>query len=191
MRQPSLVVAVLLALMGWLGPPGAEAQETPKVARIGWLGPIQGSNPHFPEAFRRGLRDLGYVEGRHFVMEFRSGGGQVERFSAAAAELVALKVDVIVAGGTLMTRAAMQVTRTIPIVSPVASDPVGDGLVASLARPGGNVTGLSLVGPELIAKRLELFKQAVPGISRLAVLRQPGAMPDATEKESLKEYEVA
>jgi putative ABC transport system substrate-binding protein len=190
-RRPGLVVAVLFALMGWLGPPAAEAQETPKVARIGWLGPMLGNNPQFIEAFRRGLRDLGYVEGRHFVMEFRGAGGQIERFSAAAAEIVALKVDVIVAGGTLMTRAAMRATRSVPIVSPVMNDPVGDGLVASLARPGGNVTGLSVVGLELVAKRLELLKLAIPGISRLAVLRQPGGVPEQTEKDLLKEFEAA
>ncbi len=191
MRRRALGIALVFALMGWLGLPTAKAQEASKVARIGWLGPMLGANPHFPEAFRRGLRDLGYVEGRNFVMEFRGAGGQIERFSAAAAELVALKVDVIVAGGTLMTRAAMQATRTIPIVSPVAGDAVADGLVASLARPGGNVTGLSLVSPELVAKRLELFKLAIPGGSRLAVLRQPGAVPEGTEKVVLKEYESA
>jgi putative ABC transport system substrate-binding protein len=191
MRRRVLGIALVFALMGWLGVPTARAQEASKVARIGWLGPMLGSNPHFIEAFRRGLRDLGYVEGRHFVMEFRGAGGQIERFSAVAAELVALKVDVIVAGGTIMTRAAMEATRTIPIVCPVAGDAVADGLVTSLARPGGNVTGLSLVGVELVAKRLELFKLAIPGISRLAVLRQPGALPEGTEKAVLKEYESA
>jgi putative ABC transport system substrate-binding protein len=191
MRRAALGITIVLALMGWPVLPAAKAQDAPKVARIGWLGPMLGNNPHFIESFRRGLRDLGYVEGRNFVMEFRGAGGQIERFSAVAAEMVALNVDVIVAGGTLMTRAAMQATRTIPIVSPVAGDPVADGLVASLARPGGNVTGLSTLGPDLVAKRLELFKLAIPGISRLAVLRQPSALPAQTEKELLKEYGAA
>lgn len=191
MRQAGLVVALVLALTGWLGQWTAEAQDPPKVARIGWLAPTLGSTTHFPEAFRRGLRELGYVEGRNVVIEFRGAGGQIERFSAAAAELVALKPDVIVANGTLATRAAIQATTSVPIVFPFAADPVADGFVASLARPGGNVTGFSAIGPELVAKRLELFKQAVPGISRLAVLRQPGAISEQTEKEALREAETA
>ena len=191
MRQAGLVVAVVLALAGWLDQSTVQAQETPKVARIGWLSPTLGSNPKFPEAFRHGLRDLGYVEGRNVVIEFRGAGGQIDRFPSAAAELVALKPDVIVTSGYPATRAVMQASRTVPIVFAVASDPMAEGLVASLARPGGNVTGLSVLGVELVAKRLELFKQAIPGISRLAVLRQPGALSEAAEKESLKETETA
>jgi putative ABC transport system substrate-binding protein len=170
----------------------AEAQQAAKIARIGYLASNLAANPHLAEAFRQGLRDLGYVEGRNIVIEYRSAEGKPERFPALAAELVALKVDVIVlAGGTLAALAAKQATRTIPIVFPAAADAVTSGLVTSLARPGGNVTGLSFLGPEIIGKRLEQLKQAVPGVSRVAVLWQPGALGERTDKDILKEAEVA
>ena len=137
MKRSALVAAGILALIGSLGLPDAQAQEAAKVARIGWLSPSLGTNLQFPEAFRRGMSELGYVEGRHFVIEYRSANGEAERYSAAATELVALKVDVIVAGGTLATKAAMQATKSIPIVFPIASEPVADGLVASLVRQTG------------------------------------------------------
>jgi putative ABC transport system substrate-binding protein len=125
------------------------------------------------------------------VIKYRFAEGKFERLPALAAELVALKVDVILAeGGTLGPRVAMQATTTIPIVF-VAGDPVGSGLVTSLARPGGNVTGLSAFAPELVGKRLELLTQAVPGVSRVAVLWQPGAFGEGTEKDTLKRAEVA
>jgi putative ABC transport system substrate-binding protein len=146
---------------------------------------------HLLEAFRQGLRDLGYVEGRTLVIEYRSAEGKPERLPALAAELVALKVDVIVAGNTLGALAAKQATRTLPIVFPVAVDPVQSGLVTSLARPGGNVTGLSFFGPELVGKCLEQLKQAVPGVSLVAVLWQPGGLGERTEKDMRKGAEIA
>ena len=172
-------------------PLAAEAQQANKIARIGWLSGNMANNPQLPEAFRQGLRDLGYVEGRNVVIEYRDAGGNFERLPALAAELVALKVDVILAGGTPHAVAAKRATRTIPIVFAGATGPVENGLVASLARPGGNATGLSNLGQELVGKRLEHLKQAVPGVSRVAVLWQPGAFGDRTEKGSRKEAEVA
>jgi len=131
-------------------------------------------------------------EGRNVVIEYRDAQGKLERLPALAAELVALKVDVIVAAaGTLAALAAKQATRTLPIVFIGVGDPVTSGLVTSLARPGGNVTGLSALSPELVGKWLELLKQAVPGVSRVAVLWQPGALGERTDKDVLKEAEVA
>jgi len=172
-------------------PLAAAAQHAAKVARIGYLTGNLAARPHLLEAFRQGLRDVGYVEGRNFVIEYRDAEEKLERLPALAAELVALKVDVIVASGTLAALAAKQATRTLPIVFSPAGDPVGSGLVTSLARPGGNVTGLSAFAPELVGKRLELLKQAVPGVSRVAVLWQPGAFGERTEKDTLKRAEVA
>jgi putative ABC transport system substrate-binding protein len=178
--------AVLLA-----APLAAEAQQAAKMARIGYLVTSLAVSPHPQEAFRQGLRDLGYVEGRNVVIEYRDAEGKPERFPAVAAELVALKVDVIVAGPTLAALAAKQATKTIPIVFANAADPVASGLVSSLARPGGNVTGLSMLAPELVGKCLELLKQAVPGVSRVALLWQPGSSGERTEKDMLKEADVA
>src|SRR4029453_17453590 len=138
--------------------------------------------PHLTEAFLQGLRDLGYVEGRNVAIEYRDAGGKVDRLPALAAELVALKVDVIMAGSTPLALAAKQATRTLPIVFIGSGDPVTDGLVTSLARPGGNVTGLSSLTPERVGKCLELLTQAVPGVSRVAFLWQPGAVGERTEK---------
>ena len=174
--------AVLLA-----APLAAEAQQAEKIARIGWLGDIPGR----PEAFRQGLRDLGYVEGRNVAIEYRSTEGKLERFPALAAELVALKVDVIVAGSTPAILAAKQATKTIPIIFIGTADPVGSGLVTSLARPGGNVTGSSNLAAELVGKRLEQLTQAVPGVTRVAVLWHPGNLGDRTEKDMLNAAEIA
>jgi putative ABC transport system substrate-binding protein len=186
-RRDFLIVAEALLAAAC----AAEAQQAAKIARIGYLRSSLGDNPHPPEAFRQGLRDLGYVEGRNLVIEYREADGKAERLLARAAELVALKVDVIVASGTLAALAAKQATRTLPIVFSPAGDPVGSGLVTSLARPGGNVTGLSAFAPELVGKRLELLKQAVPGVGRVAVLWQPGAFGERTEKDTLKRADVA
>jgi ABC-type uncharacterized transport system substrate-binding protein len=131
------------------------------------------------------------VEGRNVVIEYRSAEGKVERYPDLAAKLVALKVDVIVAANSPAALAAKQATRALPIVFAVAADPVTDGLVTSLAQPGGNVTGLSNLAPELVGKRLEQLKQAVPGVSRVAVLWQPGAVGERTEKDMLKGADVA
>jgi len=172
-------------------PLAAEAQQAAKIARIGYLAGNLAAGPHLPEAFRQGLRDLGYVEGRNLVIEIRDAEGKSERFPALAAELVALKVDVILAGSTPHALAAKQATRTLPIVFAAADDPVGSGLVTSLARPGGNVTGLSLLAPELVGKRLELLTQAVPGVTRVAVLWQPGGLGERTEQDQLKGADTA
>ena len=191
MKLTRLAVVVTLALGLLAAPLAAEAQQAAKVARIGYLTPNIAANPHLSEAFGQGLRDLGYVEGRNVVIEYRSAEGKFERLPALAAELVALKVDVIVAPNTVAALAAKQATRTVPIVFAVAADPVTSGLVTSLARPGGNVTGLSVLAPELVGKYLELLTQAVPGVSRVAVLWQPGALGERTEKDILKAAEVA
>jgi putative ABC transport system substrate-binding protein len=178
--------AVLLAT-----PLAAEGQQAAKVARIGYLSPNLAASPRNHEAFRQGLRDLGYVEGRNVVIEYRTAEGKLERLPALAAELVALKVDVIVAPNTPAAVAAMQATKTIPIVFAVAGDPVGSGLVTSLARPGGNVTGLSNLALELVGKCLEQLKQTIPGVTRIAILWHPGVFPESTEKDLLKAAEVA
>ncbi len=172
-------------------PLAAEAQQTAKVPRLGYLSPNLAASAHLREAFRQGLRDLGYVEGRNVVLEYRDAEGKLERLPGLAAELVALKVDVIVAPNTVGVLAAKQATETIPIVFAVAADPVGSGLVTSLARPGDTVTGLSILAPELVGKCLELLTQVVLGISRVAVLWQPGGLGERTEKDMLKGAEVA
>ena len=190
-QEPSMKRRTFMALVsgGLLAAPfAAEAQQAAKVARIGYLGAAAGP---LREAFLQGLRDLGYVEGRNLLIEYRSAEGKLERYSALAAELVALKVDVIFAPNTPAVLAAKQSTRTIPIVFPSAADPVADGLVTTLARPGGNVTGLTSLSPDLVGKRLEQLKQAVPGVSRVAVLWQPGGPDERTEKDMLKRAEVA
>jgi len=182
-------LAVVLNLT--LAPLAAEAQQAGQAARIGYLAANLTVSLHMTEAFRQGLRDLGYVDGRSVVIEYRDAEGKYDRLPARAAELVALKVDVIVAADTPAALAAKQATRTLPIVFIGAGDPVTIGLVTSLARPGGNVTGLSLLAPELVGKRLELLKQAVPGVGRVAALWQPGFVGERTEKDMLKEVEVA
>ena len=170
-----------------------EAQQAAKIARIGYLNSNAATaNPRLFEAFRQGLRDLGYVEGRNLLIEFRSAEGKSERLQVLAAELVALGVDVFVTGGgTLAALAAQRATGTIPIVFNSVGDPVTSGLVASLARPGANVTGLSLLFPELVGKCLEQLKQAVPAVGRVAVLSQPGAVPVRSERDILNGAEVA
>jgi ABC-type uncharacterized transport system substrate-binding protein len=147
-------------------PPATPAQ--PPVKRIGYLAQVMRAP--LVEAFRQGLRELGYREGQNLAIEFRDAEGQPERLPALAAELVQLHVDVIVTFPTNAARAAKHATTTIPIVMATADDPVRTGLVASLARPGGNITGLSNFGPDLSGKRLELLKEAVPTLSRIAVL---------------------
>jgi putative ABC transport system substrate-binding protein len=187
-----VALIAVLALSFFVAPLAADAQQAAKVARVGFLVTNLAANPHLHEAFRQRLRDLGYVEGRNVVIEYRDAGGKLERLPALAAELVALKVDVIVtAGGTPAALAAKQATRTLPIVFASVPDPVTDGLVTSLARPGGNVTGSSNLNPELVGKCLEQLKKVVPGVSRVAVLWRPGAAGDRTERDMLKGAEVA
>jgi putative ABC transport system substrate-binding protein len=167
-----------------------KAQQAAKAVRIGYLATGGAAPNPLLQAFLRGLRDLGYVEGRNVVIEYRSAEGKVERLPALAAELLTLKVDVIVGPATPAALAAKQATGTLPIVFIGAGDPVTDGLVTSLARPGGNVTGLATLSPELVGKNLEQLKQAVPGVSRVAILWQPGGMGERTEKDMLKGVEV-
>ncbi len=168
------VVTLTLSLL--VAPLTAEAQQATNVHRIGRLSPGSPTEPNPNlEAFRQGLRELGYVEGQNLIIESRYAEGSEERLPDLAAELVRLKVEVIVAGGSSTIRAAQHATRTIPIVMAVSYDPVGRGLVASLARPGGNTTGVSSLGTELPGKRLELLKETVPQSARVAVLANPAA----------------
>lgn len=171
MSRRDFVVALGAALAR---PRPARAEPPARAARIGFLIPAYVSSyTTRVEALRAGLRELGYVEGRHFTLEFRAADGQYDRLPGLAAELVRLGVDVIVTAGTPSVRAAKQVTPTLPIVMAVSGDAVSTGLIASLARPGGNVTGSTYFDPELHVKRLELLKEAVPHILRVGVLINP------------------
>jgi putative ABC transport system substrate-binding protein len=164
------------------------AQQPAKIPRVGYLAiSSRSSSATRIEAFRQGLRELGYVEGKSIVIEWRSGEGIRERVPVLAAELVRLKVEVIVTGGPGSTHPAMEATKTIPIVMAQADDPVVEGFVASLARPGGNVTGLSNLDSELSGKRLELLKETVPKLSRVAVF---GSSAHPANAQSLKEIEL-
>jgi ABC-type uncharacterized transport system substrate-binding protein len=167
----------------------AEAQQPGKIPRIGFLSVNSFSdNAVRIDAFRQGLRKLGYVEGKNIVIEWRSGEGKLDRLPALATELVSLKVDVIVSYGPTPTRVAKKATATIPIVMGFDDDPVGSGIVVSLARPGGNITGLSSLAPELSGKQLEILKEIVPKLSRVAVL---GNSDEPGNAHALKEMELA
>ena len=167
----------------------AQAQQLTKVPRIGFLGATSPSTiSDRVEAFRQGLRELGYVEGKNIVVEYRWAEGKIERLPDLATELVRLKVDVIVTAGPPAARAAKEATVAIPIVMMQVGDPVGSGFVASLARPGGNITGLSSLAPELSGKRLELLKEIVPKLSRVAVF---GTSTSPDNAPSLREVELA
>ena len=175
---------VLIALCG-----SAEAQQPKKVPRIGFLSAVSPSTISARlDAFRQGLRELGYVQGKNIVIEWRSAEGKSDRLPGLAAELVRLKVDLVVSGGVATTRAAKQATVTIPIVMASDDDTVGSGFAASLARPGGNITGLSTLSPEISGKQLELLKEIVSKLSRVAIggdVTRPG-IPQA-----LREINVA
>jgi putative ABC transport system substrate-binding protein len=167
----------------------ADAQQPTKVPRIGYLtGTSLSANSARTEAFRQGLRELGYVEGKKILIEWRSAEGKADRLPTLAAELVRLKVDIIITGGPTSNRAAKEVTITIPIVMAFDNDPVGNGFVASLARPGGNITGLSTLAPEISGKQLELLKEIVPRLSRVAIL---GVSTNPGDTQSLRETELA
>jgi putative tryptophan/tyrosine transport system substrate-binding protein len=167
----------------------AEAQQPTKIPRIGYLqAPPASAVATRTDAFRQGLRELGYVEGKTIVIESRFAEGKTDRVPDLVAELLRLKVDVIVTGGSFATGAAKQATSTIPVVMTQDSDPVGNGYVASLARPGGNVTGLSTLAPELSGKQLELLKETIPKLSRVAVL---GSSNRSGNAQSVKETEHA
>src|SRR5882724_4905663 len=187
MRKPvlSILFVVVLLAVGAI----AEAQQPVKITRIGYLDAVSLSvNAARVEAFRQSLRKLGYVEGKNIFIEWRSADGKLDRLPALAAELVHLKVDIIVTGGRSATRAAKEATSTIPIVMTQDSDPVANGFVASLARPGGNITGLSTLAPELSGKQLELMKETIPKLSRVAVF---GSSTSPGNAQSLREVELA
>src|SRR5712692_427980 len=150
----------------------ADAQQPAKVPRTGYLSLRSGIEPR-EEAFLKGLRELGYVDGQNIIIEWRFARGKADRLADFAAELVGLKVDCIVAAGAQSSQAAKQASTTIPIVIAQVADPVQLGFVASLARPGGNITGFSTINPDLAGKRLELLKEAIPKISRVAFIRDP------------------
>ena len=183
----AFAIAALLLAVATVGPP-ADAQQASKTAKIGILSATTpAALAPSVEAFKQGLRELGWVEGKSFVLEARYSEGKVERLSELARELVALKMHVIVTPADLSIAAIKRETQTIPIVMALSSDPVGAGFVASLARPGGNITGLSNISPELSGKRVELLREAVPGLSRLALLWNPevrGAVLDYKEAAS-------
>ena len=177
-----LLVALVLDFVHF-----AQAQQPTNIPRIGYLGG-SAAYPARLEAFRQGLRELGYGEGKNIVIETRFAEGKQDRERAFAAELVRVKIDVIVTVGSNATRAAKEATVTIPIVMTQDPDPVGNGFVASLARPGGNITGLSNFNRELSGKRLELLKEIVPKISRVAVF---GTSTQPGHTQALRETELA
>ena len=185
---PRSVLLTLCALLLALSFP-VEAQQTGKIPRVGFLSSVSPSSISARmDAFRQGLRELRYAEGKNIVIEWRYAEGKADRLRELAAELVRLKVDVIVTGGPAVNRSAKEATVTIPIVLGFDNDPVGNGFVASLARPGGNITGLSTHYPEISGKQLELLKEIIPKLSRVAVFGnslQPG------NPQALRETELA
>ena len=185
---PSILVAVVLLALGVT----AEAQQPKKIPRIGYLAAAPLSTiKHRTEAFRQGLRELGYLEGKNIVVEWRSPEGKRDPVPALAAELIRLNVDVIVTAGAGATRPAKAATTTIPIVFASDDDPIVNGFVASLARPGGNITGLSTLAPELSGKRLELLKEVVPRLARVAVFGTSSTTNNPANTQSIKETELA
>ena len=184
--MPTILYYILLSLFILGGSRPAVAQQAAKIPVIGHLGASSSFNDR-SDAFRQGMRELGYVEGKNIVIEWRHANGRRDRLLELAAELVRLKVDVIVTGGGNATHAAKKATSTIPIVMSQSSDPVADEFVASLARPGGNITGLSNLAPELRGKRLELLKEMIPKLSSLAYF---GTSTAANNVKNLRETEV-
>ena len=182
---PSILVVVVLLAVGVI----AEAQQPKKVPRIGYLSPDDPARESTrSEAIRLALRELGYIEGQNIAIEYRYADGKLDRFPELVAEMVRIKVDIIVVASAPGARAAKNATKTIPIVMMVGIDPVEMGLVESLARPGGNVTGFTSISGELGGKRLELLKEAVPKIARVAVLYDPANPGGVTE---VKEVQTA
>jgi putative ABC transport system substrate-binding protein len=182
-----ITVLILCAMLLALSLP-ATAQQATKIPRLGYLATNSLNSSVRTEALRQGLRELGYVEGKNIVIEWRSAVGKFDQLPALSAELVRLKVDVIVTSGPSGTRAAKEATSTIPIVMTQDIDPVGTGFVASLARPGGNITGLSSLSSELSGKRIELLKEVVPGLARVAVI---GTSTVPGSAQALRETELA
>jgi putative tryptophan/tyrosine transport system substrate-binding protein len=186
MKRKSLFLVMVVVAAAW----GiiADAQQPPtKIPRIGYLM-TRSLDPVRSEALRQGLREFGYVEGKTIVIEWRSAEGKLDHVPALVAELVRLNVDVIVTAGPVPTRVSKDATSTIPIVMTQVNDPVGSGLVASLARPGGNITGLSTLAPEISGKQLELLKEILPSLSRAAVF---GTSTQPGNSQVLKEVELA
>jgi len=184
------LLAVVLTFAMWGAV--AEAQEPGKIPRVGYLTSTGDSNDPGPsgQAFRQGLQDLGYIQGKNILVEYRYVEGNPDRIPGLLAELLRLKVDVLVANSPTAIRAAKQATTTIPIVMVTTQDPVAAGMVDSLARPGGNVTGLTQLARDLSGKRLELLKEAIPTLSRIGVLTVAGPPPTGVST-ALKEYEAA
>jgi len=190
-RREFLRAATVAGTAGFLGLglEAAQAQQPTKIPRIGYLSASSPSSQSARiEAFRQGLRELGYVEGKNIVIELRFAEGKFDRLPALVAELVRLKIDIIVTAGPAATRAAKEATTTIPIVMGFDNDPVGNGFVASLARPGGNITGLATLAPELSGKQLEILREVVPKLSRVAVL---GTSTAPGYAQVLREIELA
>ena len=188
-RRPKWVALVALVVALAMGAAVVQAQQPTKVPRIGYL--TTASLSAFAtrtEAFRQGLRELGYIEGKNILIEYRYADGKPDRVPALADELVRMKVDILVTGGAPATLSAKDATRTIPIVMASDADPVGSGVVASLARPGGNITGFSTLATDISGKRLELLKEIVPRVSRVAVF---GTSTYPGNGQALKEMEVA
>ncbi len=187
-RAGGIFLILALAVGIFAAPLAADAQPPPKIAKIGVLiSATPAATAHFVEAFRQGLRELGHVEGKTFVLVPRYGEARAERLPDLARELVSLKVDVIMVSTDLAAAAVKRETQTTPVVMTAVTDPVGTGFAASLARPGGNMTGLSRMSPELSGKRLELLREAVPRLSRVAVLWNPdvrGAVLDYNQAET-------
>jgi putative ABC transport system substrate-binding protein len=188
-RKTIAKIILVCLLLAFFPPGGSAAQQTSKIPRIGFLAASTGVGENSrPAAVKEGLSDLGYVEGKSIIIEWRQAGGKLDRLAGFADELVRLKVDVILTAGSTATGAAKGATNTIPIVMVQDNDPVGSGFITSLARPGGNITGLSTLRPEISGKRLELLKEIVPGLSRVAVL---GSSNNPGNAEGLKETELA
>jgi putative tryptophan/tyrosine transport system substrate-binding protein len=188
MMKPRILLCLLATvLLGTVS--AAEAQQPTKISRIGYLsGASLSAISKRIEAFRQGLRELGYVEGKNIVIEWRWAEGKPDRLPDLAAELVRLKVDIIISAGPAVTPHFKEATKTIPIVMAQDNDPVGNGFVASLARPGGNITGLATLAPELSGKQLELLKEIIPKLSRVAVL---GSSTEPGNVQTVREIELA
>jgi putative ABC transport system substrate-binding protein len=187
--NPRKLFVATLAFAILAAPLAADAQPPPKIPRIGYLGAFTASaGAPFLESFRQGLRELGYVEGQNISIDYRWAEGRPDRFPALAGELIQLRVDVIVTYSNSAVSALQQATRTIPIVVATMGDPVGSGFVASLARPGGNITGFSVLTEEVAGKWVELLKEAVPKVSRVAVL---AVSPTPAQRTMWTEIQVA
>jgi ABC-type uncharacterized transport system substrate-binding protein len=189
-KRREFITLIGSGVLAWPGT--ARAQNTTKIPRIGYLGysapPLER---HLIEVFQQGLRGIGFVDGQSVAIEYRSAGGMLERLPTLANELVGRNVDIIVTLATPGALAAKQGTNTVPIVVAAMADPARDGLVASLSRPGGNITGATFLGPELIPKRLGLLKEVVPDASRVTVLWHPGVYSDRTMGDMLNETKAA